>query len=121
MKKKMGDRNRALVIQRVFEKNYREGDTEVLFTVDDIREAVAEVAKENPAYKEGNVFDVKYEFTSGRQKLPASINNLGPWMISGRGKAKYAFVKLSSSTEVTIPDDLLAVLLPDATPEIVLE
>jgi hypothetical protein len=53
--------------------------------------------------------------------LPASVDELGPWMIAGRGKAKYAFVKLASSTQIQIQDDLLAILLPDATPEIVVE
>ena len=119
--KRSSERNRALVIQRVFEKRYRPGDTEIPFTVDDIREAVAEVAKANPEYKEGNIFDVRYEFTSGHQPLPAAVQNLGPWMIAGRGKAKYVFVKLSSGTEIAIPEDLLSILLPDATPEIVME
>jgi hypothetical protein len=41
-------------------------------------------------------------------------------MIVGRGKGKYAFVKLTTGTEVKIQDDLLPILLPDATPEIVL-
>src|SRR5437899_12562553 len=96
------ERNRALVIQRVFERCHRPGDTEVPFTVDDIRDAVAEVAKANPEYKEGNIFDVRYEFASGRQPLPAAIEKSGPWMIAGRGKAKYAFVKLSVGTEIKI-------------------
>jgi hypothetical protein len=42
-------------------------------------------------------------------------------MIVGRGKAKYAFVKLAAGTPVKIQDDLHSILLPDATPELVLE
>ena len=42
-------------------------------------------------------------------------------MISGRGKAHYAFVKLASSPEIKIQDDLTTIRLPNATPEIVLE
>ena len=42
-------------------------------------------------------------------------------MIVGKGKAKYAFAKLSESPIVKIPTDLYCVSLPDATPEIVLE
>ncbi len=53
--------------------------------------------------------------------LPGSINSLGPLMISGRGKAHYAFVKLASSPEIKIQDDLTTIRLPNATPEIVLE
>jgi hypothetical protein len=114
-------RNRALVIRRVFEKRFTPGDVEVPFSVDDIRTAVKEVAEKNPDYKEGNIFDVRYEFTSGRQPLPPEIDNLGPWMIAGRGKAKYAFIKLSTGPGIIIPSDLMPILLPDATPEIVIE
>src|SRR5882762_8430774 len=98
-----------------------QGATEVLFTMDQIRDAIAEVAKSNPSYKENNVADVRYQFTSGRRQMPASVQSLGPWMIVGRGKAKYAFVKLVSTPEIQIQADLATILLPDATPEIVLE
>ena len=89
--------------------------------MDDVREAIAAVAKLRPGYKENNVADVRYQYTSGRRPLPTSISNLGPWMIVGRGKARYAFVKLGASPEIKIQADLVTILLPDATPEIVLE
>lgn len=114
-------RNRDEVLTLVFQRNYTEGATAVPFTMDQIREAIAEVARNNPHYKENNVADVRYQYTSGRRALPDAIQRLGPWMIAGRGKARYAFVKLSTSTEITIQEDLATVLLPDATPEIVLE
>ncbi len=79
------DRNREAVIQRVFDKNFRPGAGEVPFTMDDIREAIAEVARNSPGYKEGNAFDVRYQYTSGRRPLPAAIDKYGPWMIVGRG------------------------------------
>ncbi len=114
-------RNRDEVIQRVFEKNFKPGLDEIPFTMDEIREAIATVAKLRPGYKEDNVADVRYQYTSGRGRLPDSIDKLGPWMIAGRGKARYAFVKLLESPEVKIQADLLTIFLPDATPEIVLE
>ncbi len=114
-------RNRDEVLQRVFEKNYKSGAMEVPFTMDDVREAIVAVAKIRPGYKENNVADVRYQYTSGRRPLPESINRLGPWMIAGRGKAQYAFVKLEASPEIKIQSDLVTVFLPDATPEIVLE
>jgi len=114
-------RNRNEVIEIVFRKNYRKGPHEVPFTMDDIRQAIAQVAKKRPGYKEKNVADVRYQYTSGRGSLPQSIDKLGPWMIVGKGKAKYAFAKLAESPIVRIPTDLYCVSLPDATPEIVLE
>ena len=114
-------RNRDDVIERVFEQHYRPGAKDIPFSMDDIREAIAEVAKARSGYKEKNVADVRYQYTSGRRSLPESINKLGPWMIVGRGKAQYAFVKLVASPEIKLQEDLLTILLPDATPEIVLE
>jgi hypothetical protein len=113
--------NRDEVINRVFQRNYVAGATEVLFTMDQIRDAIAEVARNSPGYKENNVADVRYQYTSGRRGLPSAIQALGHWMIVGRGKARYAFVKLSTSTELSLPEDLATILLPDATPEIVLQ
>lgn len=121
MKKESQGRNRDEVLRRVFKKNAKPDAKEVLFTMDDVREAIAAVAKLHPGYKENNVADVRYEFASGRRRLPQEIDDLGPWMILGRGKAKYAFVKVSASPEISVQDDLLTILLPDATPEIVLE
>jgi len=114
-------RNRDEVMRRVFEKRYAPGAREVKFRMDDIRDAIAAVAKTRSGYRENNVADVRYQYTSGRRVLPDSINKLGPWMIVGRGKAQYAFVKLEASPEIKIQDDLLPILLPGATPEIVLE
>src|SRR6266542_3571249 len=114
-------RNRDEVIQRVFEKRYSPGAVEVPFTMDDIRTEIAAVARTNPAYKENNVADLRYQYTSGRRPLPEAIHRFGPWMIRGRGKARYAFVKVATAPEIQIQADLATVLLPDATPEIVLE
>lgn len=114
-------RNRDEVMQRVFQKHWKAGSREVPFTMDDIREAITAVASARPGYKEKNVADVRYEYTSGRRALPEAINQLGPWMIQGRGKAKYAFVRLSSRPTIEVQDGLLTIMLPDATPEIVFE
>jgi hypothetical protein len=114
-------RNRNEVMQRVFSKYYTEGASEVPFSMNDIREAIEAVAKARPNYKELNVADVRYQYTSGRQPLPETISKKGPWMIVGRGKARYAFVRLTTSPHIEIQADLATVLLPDATPEIVLE
>ena len=114
-------RNRDEVIRKVFEKHFTAGATEVPFTIKNIRDAIVDVARTNTRYKEDNVPDVRYEYTSGRRALPDTINRHGPWMIQGRGKGRYAFVKLTTSTEIQIQADLVTILLPNATPEIVLE
>ncbi|HEX9222557.1 MAG TPA: hypothetical protein VF860_04430 [Candidatus Acidoferrales bacterium] len=114
-------RNRDEVIKIVFRKRYRKGARQVPFTMDDIRLAVAQVSKKHSGYKENNIADIRYQYSSGRSSLPKPIDRLGPWMIVGRGKARYAFTKLTESPIVKIQTDLYAISLPDATPEIVLE
>jgi len=113
--------NRDEVMQRVFQKHWKTGDREVPFSLDDIREAVAAVASLRPGYREKNVADVRYWYTSGRRPLPEAVNRFGPWMIQGRGKAKYAFVRLNTRPGVDVQEGLLTIMLPDATPELVLE
>lgn len=113
--------NRDEVITAVFRKNYRKGVREVLFTMDDVRQAITQQMAKRSDYRENNVADVRYQYSSGRRLLPESIDKLGPWMIVGRGKAKYAFAKLKESPIVKIQTDLYTISLPDATPEIVLE
>jgi hypothetical protein len=114
-------KNRKEVIRLVFEKRHTRGATEVPFTLQDIREAVKEVMAANPAYKEDNIPDIKYQFSAGRHALPKAVDRLGPWMIVGRGKSKYAFLKLKEPPAIHVSTDLLTILLPDATPQIVLE
>lgn len=121
--KKSADPNRDAVIEWVFNKCNSEGATEkeVPFTIGDIRQGIKLVSEKNPAYGEENVPDVLYHFRSGRGKLPQSVEGTGPWMIVGRGKGRYAFFRVTTSLEITVPPDLEIIYLPDATPEIVLE
>lgn len=106
---------------RVFKRRYRPGMTEVPFTMDDIRREIALLTQSRPDYREKNVADVRYQYASGRRPLPKAVDQLGPWIIVGRGKAKYAFVRLAESPEVRLPEDLATIFIPDSTPEIVME
>ncbi len=69
--------------------------------MDEIRDAIAEVALTKSEYKENNVADLRYQYASGRRPLPEAINRFGPWMIRGRGKARYAFVKLAKLVAIS--------------------
>ncbi|MBN2357092.1 endonuclease, partial [candidate division KSB1 bacterium] len=115
------EHHRDLVMIIVFFKYFSIGLDEIKFTMDDIRNAIAEVSEEYPGYIEKNVADVRYQYTSGRRELPSEIDKYGPWMIEGKGKANYAFIKIKMSTTIDLSLDLSTILIPDATPEIVLE
>src|SRR5271163_917952 len=94
-------RNRDEVIQIVFLEKFTKGASEVVFGLNDIRRAIAKVQRTRPEYVEENEYDVRYQYTSGRRPFPASIEKHGPWMIAGKGKGKYAFVKLAESPSIT--------------------
>lgn len=106
------------VLRRVFFKHFTEGEEEVVFTMDEIRDAISEVAALHPGYREKNVADVRYHFASGRGQMPTDVQAHGPWMFTGRGKGRYALIKLTQVAEVILPD-LDPICVPDATPEIV--
>ncbi len=67
-----------------------------------------------------NLGDVIYSYRSGRRPLPKSITATGDWLISGRGKGRYAFIRLKRSPHISIPTDLQVINILDATPDIIL-
>jgi hypothetical protein len=124
MKKKSDEqlkRGRDEVLRTLFRKLYKEGAAEISYTMENVLEAIKEVQNGLPEYVERNPYDVRYQYTSGRSDWPADLAALGPWMIEGRGKGKYALVKLKAASSLDVPKNLVAIAVPDATPEIVLE
>jgi len=68
-----------------------------------------------------NLGDIIYSYRSGRRLLPESITTTGDWLISGRGKGRYAFIRLKRSPYISIPTDLQIIDILDATPDIILK
>lgn len=68
-----------------------------------------------------NLGDIVYTYRSGRQPLPDEIAATGNWLIEGRGRGRYAFVRLERSPYVAMPTDLQAIDILDATPDIILK
>lgn len=99
------------IILELFRKIYREGKPEVEFSKAQL-EAMAR------PWGIKNIPDIIYSYRS-RNPLPAEILRAGNWIIEGRGKGKYAFVRIKSSPQVSLPLDLQVIDIPDATPEIV--
>ncbi|NDJ77369.1 MAG: endonuclease, partial [Chloroflexi bacterium] len=67
-----------------------------------------------------NVPDIIYSYRSGRRNFPPLIAGSGYWVIIGRGRGKYAFERMTQPVELNVPQELEAIPLPDATPDIVL-
>lgn len=84
------------ILSRVFEKYYKEGDTVVRFTLDDIREAADElnIVARNPG-------DVIYRMRS-RTELPKAITDKGFYILRQVKRGVYQF-EVGTSTIVQIP------------------
>ncbi|MCY4395519.1 MAG: hypothetical protein OXC10_10320 [Rhodospirillaceae bacterium] len=115
MPKKL-NRYQAL-IQKIFFDRYREGSTEFEFE----REALEEGAEELGFARVKNLGDVAYSFRY-RNDLPDKILDTQPegleWIIEGAGKGRYRF-RLVKENRIVPRDNLAAIDIPDATPELI--
>ncbi len=114
----MAKKNRySQIIEAIFFKGYREGDSKFSFKRSDINRAAEKLGVKLPK----NLGDILYSFRY-RAPLPKSISEKAPegyeWIIRSTGRGRYCFV-LSTMTHV-IPSDLLVVTkILDATPGVI--
>ena len=105
------------LIETVFFKHYRNGDTEVRFDRSEF-EAEAKILKIDLPKNQG---DIVYSFRY-RTPLPERILALcGPeeeWTIHGVGRGQYQFRK-GPATRIAPQANLLPAKIPNATPSIV--
>ncbi len=105
------------IIEWIFSKNYREGDTEVHFHRTDISTAAKKLKLSLPK----NIGDVIYSFRY-RAALPASILSKAPqageWVIRPAGPAKYKFV-VARFASISPSTHLSKTKIPDSTPGII--
>lgn len=101
------------VILHLFKTISRAGGDERPFTKDGLESACKAVGVPIK-----NIPDILYTYRV-RSGLPDQILRTGNWIIEGRGKSRYAFVKLSRSPYIDLPLDLEVISIPDATPEII--
>lgn len=116
MAKKSENRYRA-IIERIFFDHYKEGDTTIGFTRQDIKDASAALELDEPA----NIGDLLYSFRF-RASLPKRILATQPegmeWVIELAGRSKYRFA-LFKISRVEPREDLAQIDIPDATPELI--
>jgi hypothetical protein len=116
MPERKPNRYRAL-ISRIFHDHYRDGLSEFEFE----RKELQATAKRLKIKLPDNLGDVIYSFRY-RTSLPDDITDTAPkgkeWIIVAAGRSRYRF-KLSRASRIIPRDDLLAIKIPDATPEII--
>jgi hypothetical protein len=111
-----GNRYEA-ILERLFFDRWRKGATEFGFE----REALETTATKLGIKLPKNIGDLLYSFRH-RVELPERILATQPagreWVIVGAGKARYRF-KLVSANRIRPNQNLAAISIPDATPEII--
>lgn len=107
----------AAIIATLFERHYRKGAKSFEFTRDEFERIAVELGIDLPK----NVGDLIYSFRF-RTALPAEIVSTAPqgkeWTIELAGRARYRF-SLGAINRILPRQDLVAIKIPDATPEII--
>jgi hypothetical protein len=105
------------IMEKLFLTKYRAGATDIAFRRDDLRSTAKTLKIKLPKNLGDVIYSIRY-----RASLPAKIAATQPkgkeWVIEGRGKALYAF-RLVPINRILPNAQLMAIKVPDATPEIV--
>lgn len=114
----MATQNRyQALIAEIFKRHYRRGKKSFTFE----RGEIEDVAKDLGVKLPKNIGDLIYSFRY-RAELPVEITGTAPegqeWRIEPAGRARYYF-RLGRINRIVPRDDLLAIKIPDATPEII--
>lgn len=110
--------NRYLqLIEKIFFDRYTEGATEFTFLRSDIEDAARDLKIKLPKNLGDVIYAIRY-----RIGLPEKIIKTQPkgmeWVIQGAGRAMYEF-KLVKVNRILPNSNLIAIKIPDATPEII--
>jgi hypothetical protein len=114
---KKSENRYASLIKKIFFNHYNDGDVEFDFTRAEFEATAADLGIDLPK----NLGDVIYSFRY-RVPLPEEIGNTArngfEWIIKGSGKAHYRFKQVRLN-RILPREGLLAIKVPDATPEII--
>jgi hypothetical protein len=109
----------APIIEHIFLRYWKENLEEFEFHRDEIIDAAVRLGLERP----DNLGDVIYSYKF-RRPLPDAIRATAPegkaWLLEGAGRSRYRFRLVESTGTVIEPrSDLVAIKIPEATPEII--
>jgi hypothetical protein len=114
----MSERNRyQALILAIFRSRHRPGVASFEFERTEIEIAARKLSIKLPK----NIGDIIYSFryrTNLPEEILATQSSGREWIIEPAGQAKYRF-KLSKKSRIVPREDLVAIKVPDATPEIV--
>lgn len=111
------DNRYASLVASIFCSGYTEGALEVPFHRDQFAATAKKLRIKLPKNLGDAIYSIRY-----RMALPEAIAKTQPpgkeWVIEGRGRSMYAFC-LVAINRITPNQELAAIKIPDATPEIV--
>ena len=105
------------LLETIFFYHYREGETEFVFERDELKQAAAELDMEEAANPGDVLYSYRYRNLSCDRILEEQPDG-HEWIIEGAGKGRYRF-KLVAETRIVPREDLIAIDIPDATPELI--
>jgi len=107
----------AAIIEKIFFSKYTKSEEEITFEREDLERAAKSLRIKLPKNLGDVIYSIRY-----RTELPKRILKTQPegkeWIIEGRGRALYCF-RLVTENRIVPNDQLAAIKVPDATPEIV--
>lgn len=110
--------NRYLqLIEKIFFERYTKGAIELSFLRSDLESAAKALEIDLPKNLGDVIYAIRY-----RIEFPKKIFKTQPkgmeWIIEGAGRSRYVF-KLVKANRITPNENLIAIKIPDATPEII--
>jgi len=117
--RKDGSAQYVPILTHVFRKYWKKRCTEFEFHRDELVEAAETLGIPRP----DNLGDIIYSFRY-RRALPRDIADTAPqgkaWIIEGAGRSRYRFRLVGTAgAKISPRDDIAAIKIPDATPEII--
>jgi len=105
------------LIEKIFFDHYQVGTTEISWERSDLEDAATDLEIQLPKNLGDVIYSIRY-----RTAMPERIIETQPdgmeWVIRGAGRAKYLF-RLVKINRIRPRDDMVAIKIPDATPEII--
>ena len=115
--KKVSPNRYLQLIEKIFFDEYQEGITEFTFKRSDLEMAAEHLKIKLPKNLGDVIYAIRY-----RIELPTKILDLQPsgmeWIIEGAGRSEYR-LKLVKINRILPNPNLIAIKIPDATPEII--
>ena len=105
------------LIEKIFFDRYSNGVTEIPWERSDLEKAAQSLNLELPKNLGDVVYSIRYR-TPMPDKVLATQPEGNEWVIRGQGRAKYVF-KLVKINRILPREDMIAIKIPDATPEII--